>query len=60
VIDVQKHGAKDFAVYEDGALLAVVRYRKGGVAIKERLEGLQSRIRELEAGSTQMSLTEAS
>lgn len=60
MIDMQKHGAKDFAVYEDGVLLAVVRYRKGGVALKERLDGLQSRIRELESGSTQMSLPEAS
>jgi hypothetical protein len=51
MIDVEKYRAKDFAVYEDGSLLAVCRYRKGATAVQSRIQDLLSRIHELEAAS---------
>jgi hypothetical protein len=38
-----------FAVFEDGVLLAVCCYKKGAVAVRDRLVHLQIRIRDLEA-----------
>jgi len=45
---VRPYGKRFFAVYEDEVLLAVCAYRKGALAVQERLYGLHARISHLE------------
>ena len=54
MIEVQPYKDR-FAVYEDGVLLAVCSFRKGAVAVKDRLEALQHRIQELQAACSPVS-----
>lgn len=54
MIEVTKHGHREFAVVEDGKLLAVCVYRKGAMAVKERLETLQTSIRRLETTASSL------
>ena len=48
MLEVKSYGSHSFALYEDGTLLAVCCYRKGAVAVQERLQRLQRQVRELE------------
>ena len=48
MIAIEPYGDRYFALYEDGALIAVCCYRKGAEAVKQRLQELERRIEELE------------
>jgi hypothetical protein len=48
MIVVRRYGRRFFAIYEDGALVAVCCYRKGAETVKKRIEQLVGRLRSLE------------
>jgi len=46
---IDKYTDRFFAVYSDNDLVAVTVYKKGAVAVKDRLEKLEAKIEKLES-----------